>query len=294
MNLILGTVQFGMNYGITNKLGITTNDEVDKILEYANLNGVKYLDTAPGYGISQEVIGNSEIKGFKIISKTPYIDMELIDESFIQEVEKVLQDSLEKLSVENFSVLLVHNIKDCYKDGFENLFNYLRDLNKSGIVEKIGVSVYDEDDIKWILKSGFDIDVIQLPMNVLDQRLLKSNILKELKSKQIEIHVRSIFLQGILLEDIQSIDGAFKSALEQYFYDIELNGLSKLEAALLFCKQIKEIDYIVVGVNNKVQLQDLFEAYNKIKEENRMIEIDFSKYAVCDLDLVDPRRWKKS
>lgn len=292
MNLILGTVQFGMNYGITNKLGITTSDEVTKILEHASLNGIEYLDTAPGYGISEEVIGNSEIQGFKIISKTPYIDMQGIDASFIKEVDEALKKSLEKLNVKSFSTLLVHNIEDCYKNGAEKLFNYLSDLKKSGTVEKIGVSVYDENDIKWIIKSGFEIDVIQLPMNVLDQRLLKGNILKEIKGKNIEIHVRSIFLQGILLEDIKTVNDAFKGALKHYYKDLELIGLSKLEAALLFCKQIKEIDFIVVGVNNKSHLLNIIETYNKI-EENQIAKLDFSKYAVDDLSLVDPRRWNK-
>lgn len=289
MKIALGTVQFGINYGITNEQGRTPKNEVKQILSYAKENKINVLDTAPSYGNSETVLGQYHQNNFKIVTKTPHLSNRLITTNDIGFLTESFHLSLKNLNVSNIYGLMIHNVEDCYKKGAETIFSTLNHFKNIGLVQKIGVSVYTPEDIEMLLKN-FTFDMIQLPLNILDQRILKSGFLKELKKRNVEIHVRSAFLQGLLLEDITKIPEKFSKYLTYYFNHIKSYGLTKEEAALLFLNQIKEIDYVVLGVNNLSQLQRNLEAYNKIQNIEE-IDIDYSKYAVNEVDIIDPRRW---
>ncbi|WP_427109445.1 aldo/keto reductase [Lysinibacillus xylanilyticus] len=289
MEIVLGTVQFGSSYGITNRIGQTSISEVKKILHTAKTAGINILDTAPGYGDSETVLGQNDITNFKVITKTPYIKQETIDGVFLQKVTESIEQSLVKLNLSSIYGVLVHNIEDCYKEGSKSLFKLLHELKVTGKIKKVGVSVYNVSDIYEILNSEFQIDLIQLPSNILDQRIIESKLLLELKKRNIEVHCRSIFLQGILVSNLEDLPIKFKRILSEYFFDIKKMNLSKIEAALLFCHQIKEIDCVVLGVNNNEQLTEIINAYNKVI--NIEDKIDFSKYAINDEKIVDPRKW---
>lgn len=288
MKIALGTVQFGIDYGITNKYGRTPENEVNHILTFAKGNEIDLLDTASSYGESESVLGKYHQNNFRIITKTPHFLNEVITEKDIQFLKEHFDMSLKRLNVSNVYGLMIHNVIDCYKSGSENIYSSLHELKKEGLVSKIGVSVYTPEDIEMLL-NRFNFDIIQFPLNVLDQRILESGLLKELKKRNVEIYVRSAFLQGLLLEEIEKIPERFVKYLKDYFIDIKSKGISKLESALLFLNTIREIDYVVLGVNNLDQLKKNYEAYKKI--QNQEIEIDYSKYAVNELEIIDPRRW---
>lgn len=289
MKITLGTVQFGLNYGVTNNDGKPSLEEIKKILNLAKSKEINQLDTAPSYGDIEEKLGTINVKGFSIYTKTPHFQNNDISLRDIKHLEEVFEQTLQQLKINEVEGLLIHNVYDCYKDNSKLLFAALQKLKSQSRVKKIGVSVYDPNDIEMILSSDMSIDMVQFPMNILDQRLLQSGLLQKLKEKEIELHVRSVFLQGILVGDVLTIPQDKYEYVQKYFEDLKKYKLTKLEAALLFIKQIKEIDYVLLGVNSLEHLQEIIEALQKIDVWSQ--HIDFSKYACQKISIIDPRKW---
>lgn len=287
--IAIGTAQFGMKYGITNRSGQTSFKEVEDISSYAKMKGINILDTAPGYGDAEKVLGNIDLTGFDIITKTPHFKNDNIKIDDITLLLQTFEASLKALKVNKVKGMLIHNIKDCYKNGSDTLFEALIKLKKNNYVDKIGVSIYDPQDIEQIIHLGIPVDIIQMPINVFDQRIITSGWLPKLKEKNVDIHVRSIFLQGILLAELNDLQIQHQKIVKGYFEELYVNQLTKLEGALLFLKQIKEIDSIIVGVNNLQQFKEIIETYEKIMGLN--IKFDFDRFAINDSNIIDPRKW---
>jgi aryl-alcohol dehydrogenase-like predicted oxidoreductase len=291
LKIALGTVQFGVNYGISNKVGKTPQAEVSAILSAARGNGVSVIDTASLYGDSEAVLGQSlpPNSGFKIVTKTPQFAGQTLIESDAQQLEDTLRASLAKLGTASVYGLLIHRADDLLLPGGDLLMARLLRLKQNGLVSKVGVSVYSGQQIDRVLER-FPIDLIQLPINVLDQRLLQSGHLQKLKRAGVEIHARSAFLQGLLLMEQQEIPGYFDSErgrLESYHRFIREQGLTPLQAALGFVTGIPEIDQVVCGVNDARQLREICEA--------AQIEVDyraFADFAIADEAIVNPALWK--
>jgi len=269
MKLGIGTVQFGIDYGVSNNEGQTSFEEVVKILEIARINGIDTLDTAQVYGNSEKVLGKLVTNDFKILTKvqTP------ID--FVK--------SLRNLNCKNIYGLMFHNAENLINNPeFWRVFELYKKENK---VKKIGVSVYNLEQLYKIIEKH-QIDIVQLPINLLDQRF--KDCLKDLKSRQIEIHARSIFLQGLLLMNIDNINPYFtpiNPVLKQYFKELENKNLSKLEGAFGFIKSIKNIDCIIIGVNNHEQL------INNIKAFNKKFDFNYLNYRIDDEKFINPSKW---
>lgn len=292
MKLSLGTVQFGLDYGITNQSGKTTSKEVSTVLAFAEKNDVTILDTAFAYGDSEEVLGRQDLSNFKVITKMAAIQSKYIEIVDIIQMEKVFLKSLTNMGIQSVYGLLIHSPSDLDKKNGEKIYEKLVELKARGLVKKIGVSVYDNTEIDD-LYNRYSFDLIQIPINVLDQRLLNGKTLQMLKKKNVEIHARSIFLQGIMLTKPSTLDYRFKEAvitLNQYNAELFEQGLSPLEGTLLFINQVKEIDYAVVGVNNTGQLEEVYNAYKKVKAGVET-HIDFTKYAIHVEKIIDPRKW---
>lgn len=294
MKLALGTVQFGLNYGITNKRGKTTISEVKEIINYAQEYNIKMLDTSPAYGDSEKILGdNIDLNHFQVITKLKYINQQKITAGEISFLQETFEKSLEQLRSRSVYGVLIHNTEDIFKENNELLYEFLMKLKKNRKVRKIGISVYSIDQIEKILSMPYSFDIIQLPVNVFDQRLLKSDILKRIKLRGIEIHARSIFLQGVLLNDPALLPEKFNDDLltiERYFADIKQSNFSKVEAALHFVQGIKEIDYIVVGVNDFEQLQEITDAYERNLDRGAA-SIVYENYVITNEEVIDPRNW---
>ncbi len=282
--IVLGSVQFGEKYGISNVSGQTSIHQVYKILDYALINSINTIDTAPSYGGSEEIIGNILNDKWKIITKTRYSNGEVE----FEEIVSNFNESLKKLKVDSVHGLLVHNGDQLLgKDG-ELIFSAMKKLKDLGVVDKIGVSVYDSIQIKKIINK-FEIDIIQLPFNIFDQRLLKDGTLHDLKNKNIEIHARSIFLQGLLLMDIKSIPAYFNpilDTLKKYHTEARYLSMTNLEFALSFVNSVKEIDCLVIGVETLKHLEDMV--------NSSFLDLDVEKFkslAIYDKKFINPSNW---
>jgi aryl-alcohol dehydrogenase-like predicted oxidoreductase len=286
MKLGLGTVQFGLNYGIANNNNICSDSEISQILELAYLNNLKILDTAPSYGNAEKRLGTKEnINNFNVLTK---IDISLKDNYDEQFSFSQIKGSLVDLNLSSLYGCLCHTPRAITSASGKKLLEHLSALKAQGYFKKIGVSIYDLDEVDQIL-SWENIDVVQLPLNIFDQRFFVSGALKKLKDKNIEIHVRSAFLQGLLLMPINLIAKEKSEALHQIqkIHDLskELN-CSLIQLCLGFISNIKEVDHIIVGVNNALQLKEIIEAYGCDFSPS-----DLQNLAVNDPHVFDPRTW---
>lgn len=290
MKLVLGTAQFGMNYGLSNFNGQTSSDEVLKILKYANDQKLNLLDTSPSYGNSEIVIGKLiENLNYKCVIKTPHFKENKIDKRHVEILKKSFIKSLSDLHQSLAYGLLIHSCDDLLKPGGNKLFEEMCRLKHLGLVNKIGVSVYNLEQIKSVLEL-FDIDIIQLPFNFFDQQLLLNGWLDRIKSKGIEIHSRSVFLQGLLLMNKESVPNFFSpisKSLELFENLSKELSISKLELALGYVMTISQIDKIIVGVNNINHLEEICSV--------NLIHLDpalMNQYTLKSSNYTNPSKWK--
>ena len=258
----LGTVQFGLDYGVSNLTGCVSEKTVGRLLIKAADNGVTLLDTAATYGKSEAILGQVIPRGkvaFRVVTKTPVVAEDTVTAEHGKMLETVLHDSLKRLGQERVYGLLVHHAVDLLKPGGRHLLEALRRCKDAGLVSKIGVSVYCAAEIDGIL-DVFTPDIIQLPISVADQRLIQSGHITELKNKGVEIHARSLFLQGLLLMDIEMLPEYF-APVKHHFQTIHgaftEQGWSPLEGCLRFGLEQTELDIVLVGVVSIHELEDI-------------------------------------
>ena len=266
MKLALGTVQFGIDYGVANTKGQVQIEEVHAILNYAQKNGVNTLDTASSYGNSEEVLGKFVVNDFKIITKTTSI------KKGVNEVVRNFHQSLKNLKQQKVCGLLIHDINEIEHKRFDALFIELARLKQQGLVKKIGASVYNSQQIDYLL-DNFSIDLIRLPINILDQRLISNDSLIKLKKHNVEIHARSAFLQGLLLMSTDTIPSWFnpiKDTLKLFHKEAKKQNLTKLQLALGFVQSLTEIDKVVVGVDSLKQLYEIINA-SSVKVDRKSV-----------------------
>ena len=277
--LALGTAQFGLDYGVTNSEGKVQVEEVELILECAKENSINTLDTAASYGNSEEVLGSIGISDFQIITKTIPL------KNGVDEVIKHFQQSLTFLNKSSVNGLLIHNIIEIELMNFNTLFKELTELKRQGLVNKIGFSTYTPEQVDFLLKN-FDFDLIQVPFNIFDNRLIQGGQLQALNNKGIEVHARSVFLQGVLLDfnNLSNYFSPWKKEFSIYQETVKDNGLSLLECALNFVLNIREIDKVLVGVNSERQLKEIIQA---VKRRSNL-----SAYPINDINLLNPSLWK--
>lgn len=285
--LALGTVQFGTDYGINSGIKVDPN-EVTNIINCARNNDISLLDTAQLYGSSEKVLGDVNTQDFDIVTKSRGFDQEVITEKEAVLVINDLHKSLKLLKQKSLYAFLVHHGEDLLKPGGEIIFNQLQTLKNQGLVNKIGISAYIDNQLIEII-DRFDIDIIQLPMNILDSRLIENGLLNKIYSKNIEIHTRSVFLQGLLLMDLDKRPKYFErwSRLWKFWYEwLADNKLSPLEASIRYMISKPEISRVLVGVDNRDQLQSIINAVDgnlpPIPEE----------LSTNDPDLLNPGNWK--
>ena len=283
--LILGTAQFGLNYGINNNIGKVSAEDCNKILTKALKLGISTLDTAEVYGDAHQLIGNFHQKNnsiFKIITKFPKkIKINLIEEKVI--------DYLNILNVKNLETLMFHSFESFYNNS--NSIDSILNLKSKGYINNIGVSVYNNDELKLLLNEDL-IDVIQLPFNLLDNFSVRGELLKKLKQKGKIIHTRSSFLQGLFFKKIDDqnliVKKLKKSLLElsQITNDLKC---SMEELALSYCVFQREIDNIIVGVESLSQLKSNVKASN-FKIKKNVVE-KINNINIKNLNLLNPSLW---
>lgn len=294
--LVLGTAQLGFNYGIANKIGKPEENKAFEIMKYAAENGISYFDTAYSYGNSEIIIGKfiNIYKAYKnkinIITKMPSLKKEKLDE---KNINNRFFESLHRLEQDSLYCYMIHDFKDI-ENNCDEIREVFLNLKKNGYIKKIGVSVYDDFQLKFLL-NNFSFDLIQLPISIFDQRLINNNSLLKLKKKNIEIHARSVFLQGLLFLEENNIPPKINKFKD---YILKLNeislkyNLSKEEIALLFVNAINEINKIVIGVEKIGQLQSNVKILRKSESFNKIKTlINFEYFSIKDTNIIDPRKW---
>lgn len=289
MNLCLGTVQFGLNYGIEKKR-IDAN-KITEILITALKNKIVMLDTAQNYGNSEKLIGNFEKRdSFKIISKISSSSLNNMND--LEELRNLLQTSLNNLNISSLDGLLLHKPEDLKNS---KLLDNLNILKEKGYFLNLGVSVYSPDEANMAL--GLEnIKYIQVPYNILDTRLDKMDFFKKAKSKNKTIFVRSIFLQGVLLKQHNKYP-SFLEGLKEFdqFIESEIKkiGCTKLTFLLNFIKNNKKIDYIIVGIDSLENLEEIIEAYNYKGLEDYNYDKLRDKFINIPENLLNPSLWRE-
>lgn len=286
MKLGIGTVHFGMSYGLNSTNKQLTLREINKILNYARTIKINTIDTAPIYGNSEEKLGKYNISDFDIITKTKHFLNKKLDENDVKILDHTFKNSLTLLKKNSIYSLMIHNADDLKKKGSDKIFFHLQKLKLENKIKKIGVSVYDSKQLEYIL-NNFDIDLVQLPLSILDRRLIYSGMLDKLIRKKIEVHSRSIFLQGLLLsnERLPKEFYKWKKLWKIWYHWLNDNKITALEATVRFAISTKEISRVLVGIQTKKQLEEIVLASDGI-----LPEIPSELYT-DDTNLLNPSNW---
>ena len=260
MKLALGTAQFGLKYGIANDSGQVNIDDVSKIIRLASSSGINTLDTAIDYGESQSILGNVGIEEYQIITKIP--SMNQFHGDVYLKIREYVLESLRNLKIFKLHGLLLHRPDELLGPKGLALWLALRRLKEEGLVKKIGYSIYSPDQLDKIYEL-YPADIVQAPYSIVDRRICTSGWLEELFVNDVEVHVRSVFLQGLLLMKSDKRPKKFNEWHELWHYWddwLKLNSLSPLEAAMKFVLSNKHISRIVVGVDSPNQLLEIIES----------------------------------
>jgi aryl-alcohol dehydrogenase-like predicted oxidoreductase len=283
--LALGTAQFGSAYGVTNSAGQPTPEVAAAIVARARAAGMNTIDTAIAYGDSESRLGQTGVAGWRVVTKLPSLPAEVLNIGAW--VRAAVDGSLMRLRVSSVSGLLLHRSADLIGERGASLVRALRKERDDGRVEKIGVSIYDpsELDAIWPVLAP---DMVQAPFSVLDRRLEASGWLTRLDSSGVEIHARSIFLQGLLLLPLGDRPAKFERwALlwTQWAEWLAASGKSALEATVGHALSYPGISRVVVGVDSLEQLNGILSAAAGPVSQAAL------SLATEDLDLINPSRW---
>jgi len=279
--LALGTVQFGLKYGINNQSEVLTETDVKSILDEAFASGIDLLDTSPAYGNSEEILGKNTIGNFDIVTKLPA-------ETQRGSVKSALLKSLVDLSIHDVYGYILHDYSDLKRN--PSIWKEFEELKVEGLVKKIGISIYHPDELEHFLSLGFCPDLIQFPMNIADRRFV--DWLPKLKEMGTEIHVRSAFLQGLLLMGKKpDFFEPVSKQLDRILSVCDEFNISSEVLCLSFLYHNKNIDRILIGVDSISQLKKNCTSF-KQAQQIQIPEDVLSELIIEDNNFILPYNWK--
>ncbi|WP_179298829.1 aldo/keto reductase [Evansella halocellulosilytica] len=280
--LTLGTVQLGMEYGIGNTIGKPKRNQALNMLRYAFAKGINSFDTAPNYGSSERIIGKfiSELKKQKskqpqIMTKVPKVSLpeHSSDSEVTHLVKESLYQSMKRLNVSQIDVCFMHDPHNMTSHSNKVMNSFIK-VKEEGLVKSIGVSVYTPEEVRKFLSIDC-FDTIQVPVNLFDQRLIQLGLLDQLKETGVNIYARSIYLQGLLLLHVDQVPQNLSSAqpyLKKLHEMSEKSGYTVAELALLFVRDLKQIDQVVVGSETIEQLKNNVRMIEKPKLPDHLLQ----------------------
>ena len=281
MKFILGTAQFGLKYGINNRSGIPNDNQLKKILDYCTQKNMNFLDTAPSYGNCEKRIGMFANNRFKIISKFSQLDSK-------KELDNNIDESLKSLNIKSLYGYLSHDENNIIEK--PEIWEYLKQLKIDKKTKKIGFSIYDVNKLEYLLDKKIIPDIIQLPYSVFDRKFEK--YLPKLKDLGVEIHARSIFVQGLIFMNDNQIPKKLNLLKEPLFKLRKISNQNKIDLedlAVKFVLSNNYIDKIVFGVDSIEQLKRnliLFKNNNINNKVQTML-----KDLKVDQQLINPINW---
>lgn len=281
----LGTAQFGLDYGISNTRGRVGDDEVSQIVRRALEAGIRVIDTAPVYGEAERVLGQTlpAVSTIDVVTKTLRL---------AEGLPRVLARAARSCALLGRPAdLIVHSVADLAGPAGADLWRGLEGLKAEGVCRRIGFSAYAEDDVV-ALAERFRPDLVQLPCSLADQRLARTGALARLRAQGVDIHIRSIFLQGLLLMTPQGLpQGLVRVApwlerIRRKAHDLQL---SMLEAALAYAASLDEEAALIVGVTSLSEFEDILAAAQRL----RVNDVDWAAWRLDDDAVLWPVRWKE-
>ena len=286
--LALGTVQFGLQYGVANTSGKVDAKEVSNILQLAKAAGISTLDTAIAYGDSEDCLGQIGVQSWSVITKLPAIPADVDVPTWVQ---TQVTSALKRLRVEKLDALLLHRSNDIVGKYANEYQEALLNLKLQGFCKSVGVSIYspDELDLIWGHSSGWHPDIIQAPLNVFDQSLINSGWLNKLNAEGVCVHTRSTFLQGLLVMPSKNRPTFFNPwhpLLNRWLEWCQNQSISPLKAALNFVCNHPGIEKVVIGVDSAKQLKEI------LVQLSADCPKPPSHLMSDDVDLINPSRWK--
>lgn len=292
--LCLGTAQFGLAYGITNAVGQVDEEAVAALLVQAYQAGVRWLDTAQAYGNAEAVLGRQlpAAHGYRLISKLPAQSQPVFSVKDADVWEQAFLASCQRLGVQGLDALLLHAPADLAKPGGHHLESWLLGLRERGLVRRIGVSIYAAEDLEVVNPAL--LDLVQLPLSLLDQRLLQDGTLSRLRAGGTAIHARSLYLQGLLLTPaahwpdwVSPEVRAHQQALEALS---EQRGCRLIDLALGFAQEQTDLEAVVLGLCSVQELRELQAAWSATSPWQ---EGEWRTWALQDPGILDPRLWPR-
>lgn len=289
MNLGLGTAQFGLDYGATNADGQCTEETVAEIIAAAADYGMLDLDCAQAYGASEAVLGRvlPNHHSFRINSKLDISELSDAKDPTAT-LRALVEGSLKRLKVDCLDGLLAHHSAPLLSPKGADFWDALEALKAAGIVRRIGVSVYDVSELEALL-DRYPIDLVQLPLNVFDQRFQTSGVIDMLTGRGIGVHVRSVFLQGVLLAHPGNLPGYFTALevpLKRFHTALSRSGASALTGALAFVRHQDGIEAVIIGVTSLAELTQAHRAW----EAAEHLDLNWECFAETN-EILDPRDW---
>lgn len=281
--IVLGGAQLGLPYGILNGGETLSREEVARILDTAFDHGIDSIDTAIAYGQSESIIGETSQNRFKIISKLPPLPVGISDVS--EWVHSQVQGSLSRLKCTSLEALLLHRPQDLTGAQGAELYAAIGSLMAEKMIHRFGVSIYSPDDLEGIIGT-FDIHVVQAPLNVFDRRIL--GVTNRLSALNIEVHVRSVFLQGVLIASPKDRPQRFEPWSEHFaLFDewVRSSGVSAMACCMGFALQQPGIAKLVIGTTSAESLDEIM---NSIP--NSVLEVPTHLQSSVE-QLIDPRFW---
>lgn len=288
MKLGIGTAQFGLDYGIANNHGKVSQKEIKKILDLARSSNISLLDTAMDYGDSEFSIGVAGPEDFDIVSKIG--DIPVNEKNTKDFIYNKLKNTLDYLGIKSLYGLLLHRPENLLNKNGIAIYETLSEFKEMGLVKKIGISIYEPDNLNKIIPN-FKLDIIQSPINIFDRRLINSFWADELKKKGIEIHARSIFLQGLLLIDPSKRPAYFKKwdkLFKEYDEWLYKKNISNFESCIRYVLSQDSIDKVIIGIDSCEQLKEIIDLYSSKSEKLTVPKELFSN----DKSLINPSCWK--
>lgn len=287
MKVALGTAQFGLPYGIANQSGQVSRPQAKCMLQFAQANGIDTIDTAMAYGDSESCLGEVGAQGFKLITKLPPVPENV--EDLGTWVQQQMSASLARMGVTSVYGLLLHRSEQLLSPTGAELFQALQTLRENGQVQKVGVSIYSPCELST-LTSRYHFDLVQAPFNLVDQRLHTSGWMQRLNDDGVEIHTRSVFLQGLLLMSRGEIPAKFTkwNGLWQRWHSwlADHNGCA-VQACLAFNLSFPNIDRVIVGADSLSQLAQIVSVANS-KSISVLPDLQCN-----DEGLINPAHWPK-
>jgi aryl-alcohol dehydrogenase-like predicted oxidoreductase len=286
MKLAIGTAQFGLDYGVSNQSGQVSEDHVGQILKAAKRAGVETLDTAAGYGSSERSLGRVGVSHFEVITKFGALPDHITN--IKRWVYDQIEGSLDRLNVNVLHGCLMHCPNDLLGSHGDSIYEALSETKVQGLTQNIGISIYDPEQLDHLMHR-FDFNIVQAPMNIFDRRIDSSGWLNRLKKTNTQVHIRSVFLQGLLLMDPVARPDYFSRWMSMFHdYDVWLarSNMSALDACTGFVQQFENVQKIIIGVASLSQLESIIEAMSA----NAMVNAPHDLKS-DDIKLINPSEW---